>query len=303
MEHKRTLLVMAAGMASRYGGNKQIDKVGPHGEILLDYSVYDALRAGFTKIVFVIKQDMYNTFRALCGSAIERYMEVAYSFQDYSSLPPSFIPPTGRVKPYGTVHAVLCARGAVNGPFAVINADDYYGRDAFRVIASPLEALQGKNALMVSYALKNTLSENGTVTRGICERDADGCLRKITETYHIRRTEDGLIRDIREEGESPVLSPEVPVSMNMWGFSTDFFPLAERDFRLFLENTQADPLKKEFVLPAAVDSWMHSDGLKVRMIPTNASWFGMTYHEDRETVAQRLAQLHREGVYPDSLFP
>ncbi|MBQ2953574.1 MAG: NTP transferase domain-containing protein [Clostridia bacterium] len=298
-----TLLIMAAGMGSRFGGNKQIARMGPHGEILLEYSIHDAVAAGFDKVVFVIKRSMEADFRRLVGDRIAGKVQVCYAFQEFDSLPGGFVPPEGRVKPYGTVHAVLAAKDVIREPFAVLNADDFYGREAFFLMAENLRALQGRNnaAAMVAYRLCNTVSENGHVTRGLCEVDGDGCLLSVTETYRIRPFPDGTIRDVNFREEGDVLAPQALASMNFWGLTPWFFTVAERDLTAFLADGSGDPMKKEYVLPTAIDRLMRTDGLRVRVTPTAGSWFGVTYQEDRPVVEAALRRLHAEGVYPDAL--
>ena len=295
-----TLLVMAAGMGSRFGGNKQIAKVGPGGELLLHYSIHDAHKAGFDKVVFVIKRAMEKDFRELLGASIPADMEVHYAFQEFDSLPGGFVPPEGRVKPYGTVHAVLVAKDVIDEPFAVINADDYYGQDAFVTMAESLHRMRGKDkaASMVAYCLKNTVSENGTVTRGVCEKDENGNLRKVTETYGIKPFPDGTIRDVHNDEAGVILDPEALVSMNFWGLTPWFFQAAEKDVIAFLQSSEGDPMKKECVLPVEIDKLMHSDGLTVEVLRTDAVWFGVTYLADKEYVAGELRKLHAQGVYP-----
>lgn len=295
-----TLLVMAAGMGSRFGGNKQIAKLGPHGEILLHYSIYDAAAAGFDKVVFVIKRAMEADFRRLLEGTMPAGMEVAYAFQEFDNLPGGFTPPEGRVKPYGTVHAVLAAKDLIHEPFAVINADDYYGKDAFFTMAESLRRMQGKDkvASMVAYGLKNTVSENGTVTRGVCEKDEQGNLKKVTETYGIKPFPDGTIRDVHTDEAGVILDPDAPVSMNFWGLTPWFFRAAEQDLVAFLTEEGGDPLKKECVLPVEIDKLMHSDGLTVEVLHTGAVWFGVTYLADKEYVQGELRKLHDQGAYP-----
>ena len=295
-----TLLVMAAGLGSRFGGNKQIAKVGPHGELLLHYSIHDAAAAGFDKVVFVIKRAMEADFRTLLEGSIPDGVEVHYAFQEFDNLPGGFVPPAERVKPYGTVHAVLAAKDVINEPFAVLNADDYYGKDAFATMAQSLKAMQGKDnvASMVAYGLKNTVSENGTVTRGICEKDADGFLTRVTETYGIKPFPDGTIRDVHHDEAGVILDPDAQVSMNFWGLTPWFFQAAERDLIAFLQDDSGDPMKKECVLPVEIDRLMHSDGLKVEVLHTDAIWFGVTYLADKEYVSGELRKLHGQGAYP-----
>ena len=300
---KTTLLIMAAGLGSRYGGNKQIDRIGPHGEILMEYSIYDALEAGFDKVVFVIRESMDKVFREMIGDKIAQKVEVQYAYQEYDSLPAGFIPPAGRTKPYGTVHAVLVAKDVINEPFAVINADDYYGKDAFKAMADCLHRMQGRReaASMVAYYLKNTISENGTVTRGVCDTDAAGHLAKVTETYKIKRDADGVIKDFENDPAGVPLQEDALVSMNFWGFTPWYFETAEEHLSAFLNDPEGNPLKKEYVLPALVDQLMHEIGLQVEVLETNAVWFGITYHEDKAIVQAALKALHDKGDYPDSL--
>ena len=300
---KTTLLIMAAGLGSRYGGNKQVDRIGPNGEILMEYSIFDAVEAGFDKVVFVIRRSMADTFKAMIGDKIAGKVEVAYAFQEYDSLPGGFQAPADRTKPYGTVHAVLCARALIQEPFAVINADDYYGKDAFRAMAGSLKRLQTaqNTASMVAYYLKNTVSENGHVTRGVCSTDSEGHLIKVTETYKILPFPDGTIRDINDDPNGVLLNPEALVSMNFWGFAPSFFDEAEKYLTTFLNAPDGDPLKKEYVLPAMVDTMMRQDGLKVEVLSTTAVWFGITYKEDKAYVMNKLKELHDNGSYPPAL--
>ena len=298
-----TLLIMAAGLGSRYGGNKQIDRIGPNGEILMEYSIFDAMEAGFDKVVFVIRKNMAETFREMIGDKIARKVQVEYAFQEYDSLPGGFVPPADRTKPYGTVHAVTCAKNVIHEPFAVINADDYYGKDAFVAMAKCLRRMQGSEnrASMVAYYLKNTVSENGHVTRGVCSKDAEGHLVKVTETYKILPFPDGTIRDINDDPSGVILDPNALVSMNFWGFTPSVFAQGEKYLSAFLASPEGDPLKKEFVLPALVDTLMHAEGLKVEVLSTDAVWFGITYKEDKAYVAGELKKLHDRGDYPAAL--
>ena len=298
-----TLLIMAAGLGSRYGGNKQIDRIGPNGEILLEYSLYDALSAGFDKVIFVIRRSMDETFRAMIGDKIARKVEVHYAYQEYDSLPGGFVPPEGRTKPYGTVHAVLAAKELIHEPFAVINADDYYGKDAFQAMAESLRRLQGQTnaASMVAYYLRNTVSENGHVTRGVCETDSAGRLVKVTETYKIKPFADGTIRDLETDPAGRILDPNALVSMNFWGFTPCLLEAGERELTAFLQGHSGDPMKKEYALPTLVDNLMHTDGLTVEVLSTHAVWFGVTYREDKDYVAGELKKLHDSGAYPEKL--
>ena len=298
-----TLLIMAAGLGSRYGGNKQIDKIGPNGEILMEYSIHDALAAGFSKVVFVIKRDMADSFREMVGRKVEAKCKVHYVFQEYDNLPGGFVPPEGRTKPYGTVHAVLAAKDVIHEPFAVINADDYYGREAFCTMANSLRAMQDKTvaASMVAYYLRNTVSENGTVTRGVCEAGKDGSLVKVQETYKIKPCEDGTIREFHTCEEGRVLDAQALVSMNFWGLTPWYLQAAERDLAAFLSDAAGDEMTREFVLPTHIDSLMHTEGLTVDVLSTSAVWFGITYREDKPFVMRELKKLHDAGVYPPAL--
>ena len=295
-----TLLIMAAGLGSRYGGNKQIDRIGPNGEILMEYSIHDAVEAGFDKVVFVIRKSMDEQFRSMIGDKIAKKVHVEYAYQEYDSLPDGFIPPADRTKPYGTVHAVMCAKDVIHEPFAVINADDYYGRDAFKAMADALHRLQHENnkAYMVAYYLKNTVSKHGHVTRGVCTTDETGHLVKVTETFSILPFPDGTIRDIHDNPDGIILNPDALVSMNMWGFGPSFFDAGIQYLSDFLKDNSGDPLKKECLLPSLVDTLMHENGLKVEVLSTDAVWFGVTYKEDKEYVAAELQKLHDDGTYP-----
>ena len=297
---RTTLMVMAAGLGARYGGNKQIDQIGPNGEILIEYSIYDALEAGFDKVVFVIKKDMAAVFREMVGDRIAEKVEIGYAYQEFDSLPGGFAPPQGRTKPYGTVHAVLCAKNVIQEPFAVINADDYYGKGAFTAMRSSLCALPPKgHASMVGYRLRNTVSENGYVTRGVCEVDAHGRLKGVTETYRIALLKDGTVRDTEKD---VLLDPDSLVSMNFWGFTPWIFEVGEAHLEAFLKGLSSDEVKKEYPLPVMVDGLMRADLLQVDVLSTDANWFGVTYQEDREHVAGALRRLHNAGAYPAKLF-
>ena len=298
-----TLLIMAAGLGSRYGGNKQIDRIGPNGEILMEYSIHDAVEAGFNKVVFVIRKSMDQLFRESIGNKIAKKVKVEYAYQEADSLPDGFVPPADRVKPYGTVHAVTCAKPLIHEPFAVINADDYYGKDAFAAMADCLRKMDGaeNKAAMVAYYLKNTVSKNGHVTRGICSTDENNHLVKVTETYSILPFPDGTIRDIHDNPDGVILDPDALVSMNMWGFTPSLFTEGEKYLSDFLKSEEGDPLKKECLLPMLVDTLMHTKGLQVEVLSTNAVWFGVTYKEDKAYVTGELQKLHDNGSYPPAL--
>ena len=302
---KATLVIMAAGMGSRYGGEKQTDGIGPHGEAIMEYSVYDAVRAGFHKIVFIIKPGMEPTIRALCGDRIETMhtpqgepVEVAYAVQDFSSIPAFYTIPPERKKPFGTVHALLCAADVVHEPFCVINADDYYGIDAYRTIYDELVKLpETGKATMVGYLLKNTASLHGTVSRGVCAVE-DGKLRSVREALKIQLYPDGTLRDLAEGTD---LSPETVVSMNFWGFAPSIFPALREYFENFLRTEAGENIKAECLLPVMVGDQLQKGALEVSVLHSADKWFGMTYHEDREIVAEELRKLHARGDYPESL--
>lgn len=286
---------MAAGLGSRYGGDKQIDGLGPNGEILMQYSIFDAIRAGFERVVFVIKPAHREIIERVCADI--KGVEIDFVYQEFDSIPKFYKIPEDRVKPFGTVHAVLCARDAVKEPFAVINADDFYGYDAFKVINEKLRALTDNEATMVSYRLKNTVSRNGAVTRGICELD-NGKLTAVKETYKIEVDENGVISD----ADSGILDPEALVSMNMWGFGADIFVKMQEYFESFLRALSPEELKAEYALPTMVDKMINSRELAVSVLSTDAVWFGVTYKEDRPCVVAELARMHKEGIYPEKLF-
>lgn len=297
-----TLLIMAAGMGSRYGGDKQIDRMGPNGEMLLEYSIHDAIQAGFNKVVFVIKRSMEETFRERLGDKIARKVPVYYAFQEYDSLPEGFTPPQGRVKPYGTVHAVYAAQAVINEPFAVINADDYYGQSAFATMYASLQKLPQQNAAsMVGYYLRNTVSENGHVTRGVCATDAQGKLQAVTETYQIKPFPDGTIRDTHSDAKGVPLDPNALVSMNFWGFTPWFFTACKERLTAFVNSLACDEMKAEYPLPVMIDELMQANALTVDVLSTDAVWFGVTYKEDKPYVASELKKLHEAGIYPATL--
>ena len=301
-----TLVVMAAGMGSRYGGDKQVDGVGPHGEILMNYGVYDAARAGFDKVVFVIKPEIRELIQRLAGDALEtlrtpdgRKVEFCYAEQTFDSVPDFYRISAERTKPFGTTHAVLCARELVHEPFCVINADDYYGVDAYRTIYQALQTLPAAGeAAMVGYLLKNTVTKYGTVSRGVCHT-ADGKLTDIRETLKIQLFPDGSIADVAE-GVRHELDGDSVVSMNFWGFAPSVFDAMERYFHDFLRRVGDDP-KAECLLPTMVGDMMDRGELSVSVLESHDQWFGMTYHEDRPRVAAALQKLHDAGVYPDKL--
>ncbi|MCR4706912.1 MAG: hypothetical protein K5746_03085 [Clostridiales bacterium] len=296
-----TLLIMAAGMGSRYGGDKQVDGLGPNNEILMEYSIFDAIRAGFDHIVFVIKPGMRDRVAEICGDRVAKKVRVDYAYQDFSSVPSFYKIPEERVKPFGTVHAVLCASEVIHQPFAVINADDYYGVSAYSTIYERLQTLAPEGeAAIVGYQLRNTVSKNGTVTRGVC-KEKDGKLTEVVETFKIKLCENGEIRDIAEGEPGVLLDPVAPVSMNFWGFTPWIFGEFRKYFENFLKGLTPADVKAECLLPSAVDTLMHTGRLTVSMLHTDAVWFGVTYKEDKPTVQADLKALHDSGIYPTTL--
>ena len=297
-----TLFVLAAGMGSRYGGLKQLDGLGPNGETIMDYSIYDAIQAGFGKVVFVIRRVFEKDFREKIVSKYEHRIPVELVFQDLDALPAGFTVPEGREKPWGTNHAVLMGKDAIHEPFAVINPDDYYGRESFQVLADYLRSIEGTegNYAMVGYRVCNTLSESGSVARGVCETNAEGYLTKVTERTKILREEDGVIRFIEEDGKTP-LDENTPVSMNMWAFTPDYFRHSEEYFVTFLKE-HGQELKSEFYIPTLVDYLIHSGKATCKVLDTPSRWFGVTYATDRPQVVDKFAQLVKDGVYPSPLF-
>ncbi len=295
------LLIMAAGMGSRYGGMKQVDPVGPGGEAILDYSLYDAYRAGFRRVVFLIRPEMAEDFKSHMAPRVDGKMEAVYAFQDISMLPDGLTPPPERTKPWGTGHAVLCCRDYLDAPFSAINADDYYGVQAFREAYDFLSSNREDDLyMMVAYRLKNTLTETGYVSRGVCRTDEAGFLTGIRETTHIISTVDGPL--YTEDGDTyRRLAPETPVSMNLWGFMPSLLPALARDFSAFLkENLQAP--KAEFYLPFAVNDMIERGEARVRVLTTPDRWHGVTYREDKPAVQRAIRELIDAGIYPESLY-
>lgn len=301
MSVKPTLFVLAAGMGSRYGGLKQLDGLGPHGETIMDYSIYDALRAGFGKVVFVIRKDFEKDFREKILSKYEGHIPVEVVFQGLDKLPEGYSVHPDRVKPWGTNHAVLMGADVINEPFAVINADDYYGTDAFRVIAEELAHPRDRKGdyCMVGFRVANTMTENGSVSRGVCTVK-DGHLADVVERTKIYFDANHDVA-FEEDGSEHRLAPETPVSMNFWGFTPDYFDYSKREFCKFLD-ANPDPLKGEYYIPSAVNTLIHNGEATVKVLDTTSSWFGVTYADDRQGVVDQLARLHADGVYPDKLF-
>ncbi len=300
-----TLVILAAGMGSRYGGLKQIDPMTDSGDLIIDFSIYDALRAGFDKVVFIIKEENLELFRSTIGNRVEKHMKVAYAFQALSDLPDGYSVPEGRTKPFGTGHAMYCVRDAVKEPFAVINADDFYGRDTFLKLAAHLskvnEGTDVSHYCMIGFRLGNTLTENGTVSRGACRVGADGMLDSIIERTKIKRVGQDAAY-LSEDGETWIDMPaDTIVSMNCWGFTPAVFEGLEKDLSAFL-STMPDPQKSEFYLPAAVDQ-QRRDGLcDVKVYPTSSTWMGVTYAEDKEKVKEAIRALIASGEYPETLW-
>lgn len=303
---KPTLLLLAAGMGSRYGGLKQLDGLGPNGETIMDYSIYDAIKAGFGKIVFVIRKDFEQEFRDKVLSKYEGHIPAELCFQALDKLPEGFTCPEGRVKPWGTNHAVMMAKDLIKEPFCVINCDDFYNRDAFMAIGKFLAELpedaKGDYA-MVGFRVGNTLSENGSVARGVCGKDANGNLTDVVERTEIMRV-DGEIKYKDENGEWQLVGGEnVPVSMNMWGFTPDYFEYSDSYFKEFLSDPKnMENLKAEFFIPLMVDKLINSGAATVKVLDTTSKWFGVTYAADRQSVVDKIQSLVNNGTYPAKLF-
>ena len=301
---KPTLFVLAAGMGSRYGGLKQLDGLGPNGETIMDYSIFDAIRGGFGKIVFVIRKTFEQDFREKIISKYENHIPVEVVFQDLDNLPEGFTCPEGRQKPWGTNHAVLMGKDVIKEPFAVINADDFYGRDSFAVLGAWLTNIAGKKNeyCMVGYRVGNTLSESGSVARGVCETNEAGYLTGVVERTAIEKI-DGEIQFKDENGNKVVLEENTPVSMNMWGFTPDYFQYSEEYFKQFLSDPKnmANP-KAEFFIPLMVNKLINEGTATVEVLDTTSKWFGVTYAADREATVEKIAALVAAGEYPEKLF-
>lgn len=295
---KPTLFVLAAGMGSRYGGLKQLDSLGPNGETIMDYSIYDAIRAGFGKVVFVIRKDFEQDFRDKVLSKYEGHIPVEVVFQATDKLPEGYTCPADRTKPWGTNHAVLMGKDVIAEPFAVINADDFYGRDAFEVIARELARPRDRKGdyCMVGFRVGNTMTENGSVARGVCSTD-DGLLSSVVERTAISYDDNHDIVFTDENGDVQKLDPKTPVSMNLWGFTPDYFDYSEREFRNFLDKDLNTP-KAEFFIPLCIDTLIKSGEATVKVLDTDSKWFGVTYAADRPGVVAKFAELHADGTYP-----
>jgi NDP-sugar pyrophosphorylase family protein len=300
---KPTLLVLAAGMGSRYGGLKQLDGLGPNGETIMDYSIHDAISAGFGKVVFVIRHAFEKDFREKVISKYENHVPVEVVFQELDSLPEGFYANPERIKPWGTNHAILVAKNVVKEPFAVINADDFYGQESFRILADNLKEMKdGDNDYcMVGYRLGNTLSESGHVSRGVCHTDVKHHLTSIVEHYEVQRRGDGVVHKNPLTGAFEVVDENLPVSMNMWGFTPNYFTYSENDFKNFLLQ-KADDLKAEYGIPTMVNNLIKENTATITVLDTPCHWFGVTYMEDRPLVVSKIKDLVDRGVYPEKLF-
>ncbi len=302
---KATLVVMAAGIGSRYGGLKQIDPIGPNGEIVIDYAVYDAIKAGFDKVVFIIRNDIKEAFKEKVGRAIEKQVETAYVYQELDKIPAGFSVPEGRTKPWGTAHAILCCQDAVDGVFAVINADDFYGRSAYQVLSDYLKQAQDKDGIydysVVGYILNKTLSDHGHVARGVCNVNDQGLLTGITERIKIQRLEHGRVAYSEDDQNWLDISETSIVSMNMWGFTPSLFKEIEGRLTAFLKEKINVP-KSEYLLPDVVGELIKENKAKVKVLPTEEKWFGVTYKEDLAKVQESIQALIEAGLYPAKLW-
>jgi len=299
---KPTLFVLAAGMGSRYGGLKQLDGLGPNGETIMDYSIYDAMKAGFGKIVFVIRSSFENDFKTVVINKFKDLIDTDIVFQEISNVPKGFTYIPEREKPWGTNHAVLMGKDVIHEPFAVINADDFYGQESFSILADFLRSVEGKKNeyCMIGYRVGNTLSESGAVSRGVCVVDENGLLQNVVERTHIEE-KGGTINYLNENKEEITIPANTPVSMNMWGFTPDYFDYSETYFKQFLiENGQK--LKSEFYIPLAVNNLIVEHKATCKVLDTPSKWFGVTYAEDRPQVVLKINELIRKGVYPEKLF-
>ena len=301
------LVIMAAGIGSRFGGGiKQLEPVGPNGEIIMDYSIHDAMEAGFNKVIFIIRRDLEKDFKEIIGHRIEKLLPVEYAYQELEDLPAGYEVTPGRTKPWGTGQAVLSVKGMVDGPFLVINADDYYGREGFRRIHDYMaEHMDSQSEIydicMGGFVLSNTLSDNGTVTRGVCQVDENGYLTNVTETYNIQMKEDGL-HATDESGAPVTISPSQPVSMNMWGLPASVVQELEKGFPVFLDNLKEGDIKSEYLLPKIIDNLVQNKKARVTVLDTPDKWFGVTYREDKQAVADAIRGLIQSGVYKEKLF-
>ena len=300
-----TLVIMAAGMGSRFGGIKQLEPLGPSGEIIIDYSIYDAIEAGFNKVVFIIRKDIEKDFREVVGNHIAEHVQVEYVFQSLDDLPTGYSKPEGRVKPWGTGQAILACKDVVKEPFVEINADDYYGKEGFKKIHSYLKDLENKDSkydyCMAGFLLGNTLSDNGTVTRGVCKTDKDGMLVTVNETFEIAKKGEKAIGYDENDNEK-VMELDTPVSMNMWGFTPEFIDELEANFTNFLDNIKEGDIKAEYLLPEIVAKMLKENKATVKVLESNDKWYGITYQEDKAKVKEYFKSLVDEGIYPNKLW-
>lgn len=301
-----TLVIMAAGIGSRFGeGIKQLAPVGANGEIIMDYSIYDAIRAGFKKVVFIIRKDIEKEFKEVIGDRISKVLDVSYAYQELENIPKEYSVPKDRKKPWGTGQAVLSIKGIVNEPFAVINADDYYGTEGFKAIydylSNETQDNDVYNCCMAGFILKNTLSDNGGVSRGVCTVDNDGYLKNVVETFEIEY-KNGELTAKDEEGNLVDLDSEQVVSMNMWGLPNNFLSELEKGFEEFLGSITEKDIKKEYLLPLVIDRCIKEKKAKVKVLKTSDKWFGVTYKEDKELVIKSIRELIKKGVYTEKLF-
>lgn len=299
---KTALVIMAAGIGSRFGGGiKQLEPVGPNGEIIMDYSIHDALEAGFDRIIFVIRHDLEEDFKEVIGNRIEKIAPVTYAFQELSDVPEGFSVPADRKKPWGTGQAILSIRGLVEEPFLVINADDYYGKEAyveaFKELTTPEKQADKMQISMVGFVLKNTLSENGGVTRGVCKVDANQMLTEIVETSNIIKTQAGAA--VATDGKETPIDADTPVSMNMWGLTPEFFEILEKGFAEFVAVQEEGNLKGEYLLPTIIGDLLKEGKVEVKVLKSHDKWFGVTYKEDKELVVNEVKALVEKGLYPE----
>lgn len=292
-----TLTILAAGMGSRYGGLKQLDKFTDSGEFIIDFSIFDAIKAGFDRVVFIIKKENLDLFRETVGKRVEKYIKVEYAFQDICDVPDWYDVPSGRTKPWGTAHALLSAKNIIDDNFAVINADDFYGRDCYVQAASHLKYAKGGECCMIGYLLRNTLTKNGTVSRGICQSDENGMLTSVTERTMIRECGNDA-EYLDNSGNWTFLAGDSLTSMNCWGLTTDMFPLIEAKFHEFLKAPMADPMKSECYLPMVLDSIIKDGNCTVKLYNTTANWYGVTYIDDKEYVKSSIRTLMDDITYP-----
>ncbi len=303
---KTALVIMAAGIGSRFGGGiKQLEPLGPNGEVIMEYSIHDALEAGFNKVVFIIRKEMEDYFKEVVGDKISSICEVAYAYQNINDLPAGFENPEGRTKPWGTGQAILACKGIVNEPFAVINADDYYGKEGFKAVHDFLVNEQPKikeyNFCMAGFIVKNTLSDNGGVTRGVCSLDGNGYLTNVVETGNLVKTANGA-GIANDDGTVTEIDPNTYVSMNMWGLTPNFIDVLENGFVEFLSNPNLNKLKGEYLLPGVIGELVTTGKASVKVLETNDRWFGVTYGEDKYAVKEEFIKLHENGTYNKTLY-